>query len=101
MKDRRNALLWAIGWWLVRRQLKRRAAHAVAGATAGAAARRSQLRAVVAAVALVAALAASFVAWRKLFARADAESTPPEPPEAATDGGASLHGGRAATVAET
>lgn len=81
MKDRRNALLWAIGWWIMRRQIKKRAAHAVAGAAAGAAARRSQLRAVAAAVALVGALAAAFVVWRKLFARADAASIEPESPE--------------------
>ena len=31
MKHRRNAILWAIGWWIVRRQVRRRAAVAVAG----------------------------------------------------------------------
>jgi hypothetical protein len=86
MKDRRNALLWAIGWWLVRRQMKRqvqkRATNAFAGAAAGAAARRSQIRAVVAGVALVGTLAAAFVVWRKLFADADAASIePPAPSE--------------------
>ena len=84
MKDRRNALLWAIGWWIVRRQVKRRAAHAVAGAAAGAAARRAQLRAAHAAKTLVGALAAAFVVWRKLFAGADAASIePPSPPDTA------------------
>ena len=85
MKDRRNALLWAIGWWLVRSQIKRqirkRAAVAVAGAAAATSARRGQIRAVLASVALVGALAAAFVVWRKLFARTDTASIePPSPP---------------------
>jgi hypothetical protein len=102
MRDRRNALLWAIGWWIVRRQIKRRAAHAVAGAAAGAAARRSQLRAVVAAVALVGALAAAFVVWRKLFARADTASIEPvvHPETAEIDGVARVPGTQAATGAQ-
>jgi thiol:disulfide interchange protein len=83
VKDHRNALLWALGWWLVRRQLKRRAAIAVAGVATGAAAQRGRLRAVLGALALVGLLAAALVAWRKLSARPGApppEPPPPEPP---------------------
>jgi hypothetical protein len=84
MKDRRNALLWAIGWWIVRsqmkRQVKKRTANAFAGAAAGVAARRSQVRAVLAAVALVGALATAFVVWRKLFAETDAVAIEPLAP---------------------
>ncbi|MCZ7587390.1 MAG: hypothetical protein M5U27_00710 [Gaiella sp.] len=81
MKSRRNALLWAIGWWLVRRQLRRRAAVAVAGVAAGTAARRGRLRAVLGALVLVGLLAAAFVAWRRLAARPGAPPTVEPLPE--------------------
>ena len=64
MKHRRNTILWAIGWWIVRRQVRRRAA--VAFADVGAAAQRGRFRAVLGAVVLVGLLAGAFVAARKL-----------------------------------
>jgi hypothetical protein len=74
MKDRRNAVLWAIGWWLFRRQLRRRAALAV-----GDVAHRSRLRAVLGAVVLVGLLAAALVAARKLLSGPDEIEAPPLP----------------------
>ena len=71
MKNRRNAVLWALGWWLVRRQLRRKAALAVADVTAGAVARRGRLRAVLGAVLLVGLLAAALIAARKLLSGPD------------------------------
>jgi hypothetical protein len=79
VKNRRNAVLWALGWWLVRRQLRRRAALAVADVTAGAAARRGRLRAVLGAVLLVGLLAAALVAARKLLAGPGEIEAPPLP----------------------
>jgi hypothetical protein len=81
VKSRRNAILWAIGWWIVRRQIRRRAAVAVAGvgATATATARRGRLRAVLGAVFLVGLLAAGFVAARKLLSGGEASEAPPLP----------------------
>jgi hypothetical protein len=67
VKHRRNAILWAIGWWIVRRQIRRRAAVAFADVGASAAAQRGRLRAVLGAVLLVGLLAAAFVAARKLL----------------------------------
>jgi hypothetical protein len=69
VKHRRNAILWAIGWWIVRRQIRRRAAVAVAGvgATAAATAQRGRIRAVIGAVLLVGLLAAGLIAARKLL----------------------------------
>ena len=84
MKNRRNAVLWALGWWLVRRQLRRKAALAVADVTAGAAARRGRLRAVLGAVLLVGLLAAALVAARKLLSSPD-EIEAPELPDAPTE----------------
>lgn len=90
MKHRRNAILWAIGWWLVRRQVRRRAAVALADVGASAAARRGRLRAVLGAVLLVGLLAAAFVAARKLLSNGepfealqvpDAPLVPDFPPE--------------------
>ena len=69
MKQRRNAILWAIGWWIVRRQIRRRAAVAVAGVGATATAQRGRIRAVLGPVRLlVGLLAAGLVAARKLLA---------------------------------
>jgi hypothetical protein len=77
VKHRRNAILWAIGWWIVRRQIRRRAAVAVAGVGAGAAARRGRIRAVLGAVLLVGLIAGGLVAARKLLGGGEpAEATP-------------------------
>ena len=64
MKNQRNAIVWAIVSWLVRRWVRQRAAR-VAG-VAGGAARPGRVRSVLAAVALVGILAGAFVAWRRL-----------------------------------
>ena len=82
MTDRKNALMWALGWWLFRRWLRRRATLAVAGvaAGAGATARRGGLRAALGAFALVAVLAGGFVAWRRLAGGGDEGWEPPEEP---------------------
>jgi hypothetical protein len=64
MRNQRNAIVWAIVSWLVRRWLRRRAAT-VAG-IAGGAAGRGRVRSVLGALALVGVLAGAFVAWRKL-----------------------------------
>jgi hypothetical protein len=79
MRDRRTALLWTIGWWFARRYLRRRAALAVAGVATAAATRRSRLLRVTGAFVLVGLLAVAFVAWRKLFAQADASDEIPSP----------------------
>jgi hypothetical protein len=79
MADRRQALMWALGWWLMRRWLRRRAALAVAGVAAGASQRRRGIGAVLGAFALVAALAAGFVAWRRLSGGANDEGWEPPP----------------------
>ena len=81
MKSRRNAILWAIGWWLVRRQVRRRAVAAVAGvgATATATAQRGRVRSVLGAVLLVGLLATGFVVARKLLSGGEASETPSPP----------------------
>jgi len=86
VKHRRNAILWAIGWWIVRRQIRRRAAVAFAdvGASAAAATGRGRIRAVFGALALVGVLAAGFVVARKLLAGGD-ESVPAPLPDVATE----------------
>ena len=83
MADRKSALMWAIGWWFVRRWLRRRATVAVSGVAAGATAtaRRGGVRAVLGGLALVAVLAAAFVAWRRLSGGADDEGWEPPPGE--------------------
>jgi hypothetical protein len=80
MADKRTALFWTIAWWFARRYLRRRAALAVAGVSTAAAARRNRLLGAVGAIAIVGALVGAFVAWRALFARADASSEPLEAP---------------------
>jgi hypothetical protein len=80
VKHRRNAILWALGWWLVRRQVRRRAAVAVAGVGATAAAQRGRIRTVLGAVLLVGLLAAGLVAARKLLASGEAVPGEPPPP---------------------
>jgi hypothetical protein len=81
VKHRRNAILWAIGWWLVRRQIRRRAAVAVAGvgATATATAQRGRVRSVLGAVLLVGLLAAGLVAARKLLSSGEPAVVSPPP----------------------
>jgi hypothetical protein len=81
MTDRKSALMWAIGWWFVRRWVRRRTALAVAGVTAGASRRRGGLRAVVGALALVGVLAAAFVAWRRFAGGSDDDGWEPPPDE--------------------
>jgi hypothetical protein len=83
VKQQRNAILWAIGWWLVRRQIRRRAAVAVAGvgATATATAQRGRTRVVLGAVLLVGLIAAGLVAARKLLGGGEAAEMPPSPDE--------------------
>ncbi len=86
--EKKSALFWAIGWWFVRRWLRRRASHALAGVAAGAASRRDGFRTVARALALVAALAGAFLLWRRLSGSSDDGQTaelpvePPFPPEA-------------------
>ena len=81
LTDRRSALMWALGWWFVRRWVRRRTALAVAGMAAGASQRRRGIGAVVGAVVLVGALAAAFVAWRRLSGGSDDEGwEPPSEP---------------------
>jgi hypothetical protein len=69
VKSRRNAVLWAIGWWIVRRQIRRRAAAALADVSAGASATasRGRVRAVLGALLLVGVLATGLVVARKLL----------------------------------
>ena len=75
--------MWALGWWLMRRWMRRRAALAVAGIATGAAARRRSIGAVLGAVLLVGALAAAFVAWRRLAGQADEDQQSHTPPASA------------------
>jgi hypothetical protein len=79
VKQRRNAILWAIGWWIVRRQIRRRAAGAVAGvgATATATATRGRVRSALGAVFLVGLLAAGLIAARKLLGGGEPGDAPP------------------------
>jgi hypothetical protein len=89
MADRKTALMWTIAWWFARRYVRRRAADAVTGVATAAAARRGRLLSAFGALALVGLLVAAFLAWRKLFARADAENTLADgatPPLVHTDG---------------
>jgi hypothetical protein len=71
--------MWALGWWLMRRWMRRRAALAVAGIATGASARRRSIGAVLGAVLLVGVLAAAFVAWRRLAGQGDQDQAPLEP----------------------
>jgi len=67
LRDRRNAIIWALGMWLVRRTVSRRA-----GETSG----RGKLRGFISAVAKLAVVGGiAFVVWRRFFA--DAPSGPP------------------------
>ena len=74
-------MLWAIGWWIVRREVRRRASNAAANVASGAAARRGRLRAVFGALLLVGVVAGGLVTWRRLAAGSDEpERLPTEPP---------------------
>ncbi len=79
MKRRRNAILWAIGWWIVRREVRRRTENAVAGVSMGAATQRGRVRAVLGGILLVGLLGGAFVAWRRLSS-SNGELAPSEPP---------------------
>lgn len=70
MKNQRNAIVWAIVSWLVRRWVRQRTAR-VTG-VAGGAARPGRVRSVLGALALVGVLAGAFVAWRRLSAQPEA-----------------------------
>ena len=74
MKNQRNAIVWMIVSWLVRRWVRQRTARvaAVAGRTTGS----GRVRSVVGAVALVAILAGAFVAWRRFAGEPDETSIP-------------------------
>jgi hypothetical protein len=72
MRNQRNALLWALVSWLVRRWVRRRTAATVAGVTGRVSAGPGRVRGVVGAFALVGVLAVALIAWRKL---AGGEST--------------------------
>ncbi len=93
--DRKNALMWAVGWWFTRRYLRRRAARTMSGVAAKAPARPGGLRAVAGALALAGVLAGAFIAWRRFAGGSGDEGwdglpdepaptppTPPTPPEA-------------------
>ena len=67
MRNQRNAILWALVSWLVRRRLRQRTAATVAGIT-GAGAGHGRLRGVLGAFALVGVIAGAFVVWRRLGA---------------------------------
>ena len=71
--------MWALGWWIFRRWLRRRTTLAVAGMAAGASQRRRGIGALLGALVLVGALAAGFVAWRRLSGGADDEGWEPPP----------------------
>ena len=64
MKNQRNAIVWALVSWLVRRWVRQRTARVVG--LAGGAAGPGRVRSVLGAVALVGILAGAFVAWRHL-----------------------------------
>ena len=64
MNDRRNALLWALGWWLFRRQMRRRASEALAGISAVATPKRRF--GALGGLLIVGLAVGAFVAWRRL-----------------------------------
>ena len=68
MKNQRNAIVWALVSWLVRRWLRQRTAR-VAGLAGGATAGRGRVRSVLGAFVLVGVLAGAFIAWRRLAGR--------------------------------
>jgi hypothetical protein len=70
LESRRNALAISVGWWLLRRKLRKRAHHAVSGLIAGegishasAPRRHQRLRGVLVTVALT---GGGLLAWRRL-----------------------------------
>jgi len=74
-------MLWAIGWWIVRREVRRRASNAAASVATGATAGRGRLRAVFGALLLVGVVAGGLVTWRRLAAGSDEfEPLPSAPP---------------------
>jgi hypothetical protein len=81
LDSRKNALMWAFGWWFMRRWMRRRAKRAVAGIASGAVARRRSFGAVLGGMLLVGLLVCAFVAWRRLTAAPPAPSAPVVPYE--------------------
>lgn len=87
MSSRRNALVVTVGWWLLRRKLRKRAGAAVAGLLAGegislaAPRRRHRLRNL---VLLAGAVAAGYVVWRRLRGGPDDDPGAWEPEPAPT-----------------
>ena len=61
MKNQRNAIVWALVSWLVRRWVRQRTARVTGGAAGP-----GRVRSVLGAIALVGILAGAFVAWRRL-----------------------------------
>ena len=72
MRDQKNTIMWAVGWWILRRALKKRA-----GGSSGGGVMRKLAR-----VLIVAGLAGgAFVAWRRFGSgRGDGGSGPPPAP---------------------
>jgi hypothetical protein len=66
MRNQRNALVWALVSWLVRRWVRKRTAATVAGITGRTSAASGRVRGVLGAFVLVGVLAGAFVAWRKI-----------------------------------
>ena len=93
LESRRNALLMTVGWWLLRRRLRKRAGAAVAGLLAGeglslaAPRKRHPLRTL---LLITGATAVGYLAWKRLRGGRDDdwgtwEPAPTEPaPGAAT-----------------
>jgi hypothetical protein len=73
--------MWAVGWWLMRRYVRRRAGRVVSGVATGASARRGGLRAVAGGLLLVGVLAGAFIAWRRLAGGPSDEGWDGPPPD--------------------
>ena len=65
MRNQRNALVWALVSWFVRRWLRQRTAT-VASFAGRAGGGNGRVRSLLGAFALVAVIAGAFVAWRKM-----------------------------------
>jgi len=83
VRDKRHALLWAIGWWILRRQVRRRAAVALAGLGMAATPRRG--RGLLAVLTLIILTIGALVAWRRLAGSNDGWGEPPLDPVAASE----------------
>jgi len=82
MKNQRNAIVWALVSWLVRRWVRQRTAR-VTSLAGGTMATRGRVRSTLAALALVGVLVGGLIAWRKLAGESDewetAVDVTPEP----------------------